>query len=65
MEKRKCVLTVEIDGHIYEFSCLLGSPRSGAIEATCQFNAFLLGKQAQANAAEQKPEAIKPDEIEG
>jgi len=58
MEKTKYVLTVEINGNIYEFNCLVGSPRSGAIAATCQFNAFLLGKQEQSNAAQAKAEEL-------
>ena len=48
----KSILTIEINGRKYEFSCPPDSPLQDAVNASDQVNAFLLGRAEQAKKAE-------------
>jgi aerobic-type carbon monoxide dehydrogenase small subunit (CoxS/CutS family) len=64
MLKLKSVMTIEINGKDYQFSCDPDSPLQDALDANNQFNAFLLGKMQQAKQAqEKKPESNEPPEV--
>lgn len=48
MLKMKSILSVQVNGKDYEFSCSPDSPLADALEANLQVNAFLLGRIEQA-----------------
>lgn len=54
MLKIKSILTIEINGRDYEFSCPPDSPLPDAINASDQVNAFLLGRAEQAKKAQEQ-----------
>ncbi len=62
MLKIKSIVTVEVNGREYEFSCVPDSPINDAIDANNQINAFLLGRAEQAKNA-QKTQDQKDKEI--
>lgn len=53
MLKMKSILTIEINGRDYEFSCPPDSPLNDAVNASDQVNAFLLGRAEQARKAQE------------
>ncbi len=47
----KSIVSIEVNGRKYEFSCAPDSPLPDVIEANMQINAFLVGRQEQARLA--------------
>jgi aerobic-type carbon monoxide dehydrogenase small subunit (CoxS/CutS family) len=60
----RSIVSVEVNGKNYEFSCAPDSPLPDALEANNQINAFLLGRvqqaqQAQSKAAEEQKQPVE------
>jgi len=64
MLKIKSILTIEINGRDYEFSCPPDSPLNDAVNASDQVNAFLLGRAEQANKAQEAGQVEEQKEEE-
>jgi hypothetical protein len=50
----KSIVSVEVNGRNFEFSCPPDSPLPDVLEANNQINAFLLGRVQQAQQAQNK-----------
>ncbi len=48
----KSIVTIEVNGRKYEFTCAPDSPLNDALDANNQINAFLLGRIEQAKNAQ-------------
>jgi len=59
MLKMKSVLSVQVNGKDYEFSCSPDSPLQEALDANNQVNAFLLGRMQQAKEAQKPAEQVE------
>ena len=55
----KSVLSVQVNGKDYEFSCSPDSPLQEALDANNQVNAFLLGRMQQAKEAQKPAEQVE------
>lgn len=60
MLKIKSILTIEVNGRHYEFSCPPDSPINDALDANNQMNAFLLGRAEQAKNAASSTQEVPP-----